>query len=260
MEESKQLVEAGGIQQRIINLLRPASRGLVVADVRVGLGFTSIRLDDGNIGIAWTGESHSGSCTHEAKAGTLAGGSVETLLDMLASLNNPLSRSIGLAAANAIAAGLPRPEATSTDILDLIDIQVSDHVVMVGFFGPLIPTIRATGCQFDIIELKSDKPGTLSPSEGRPALSECSVAIITGTSVVTGTLDGLLSDLGTPRAAVILGPSTFMRPEVFAGTPVTHLSGARIHKTPAVEKIISEGGGAMILRPHMDFETISLKS
>lgn len=259
MEESNERVTNKGIQQKIIDFLRPASRNLSAVDVRVGLGFTSVRLDDGSVGLAWTAESHSGSCTHEARAGTLAGSSAETLLDMLASLHNPLSRSIGLATANAIAAGLLRPETTSIDVLQLVDIQASDHVVMVGFFGSLIPTIRSTGCRFDIIELKGDKPGTLSPDEGRAPLSSCTVAIITGTSVVTGTLDGLLSCLGNPRAAVILGPSTFMRPEVFAGSPVTHLSGARIRNPQAVEKIVSEGGGTMILKRYMDFETVCLK-
>lgn len=259
MEDQKNGCRTGKpIEQKIIEFLKPASRRLVVADVRVGLGFTSVRLDDGNMGLAWTAESDSGGCTHEPKAGRLAGSSAETLLDMLASISNPLSRSIGLAAANAIAAGLPRPETTTVDILDLIDIQASDHVVMVGFFGPLIPKIRSTGCRFDILELKSDKPGTLSPEEGREPLSKCSVAIITGTSIVTGTLDGLLSGLGSPRAAVILGPSTFMRPEVFAGSPVTHLSGARIRDTQAMERIISEGGGTMIMKQHMDFETMCL--
>jgi uncharacterized protein (DUF4213/DUF364 family) len=247
------------IQQKIIEFLKPVSQHLVVADARVGLGYTSVRLDDGNLGLAWTAESNSGSCTHEPKAGTLAGSSAETLLGMLASISNPLSRSIGLAAANAIATGLPRPETTTVDILELIDIQASDHVVMVGFFGPLIPKIRSTGCRFDILELKSDKPGTLSREEGREPLSKCSVAIITGTSTVTGTLDGLLSGLGSPRAAVILGPSTFMRPEVFAGSPVTHLSGVRIRNPLAVERIVSEGGGTMILKQHMGFETICLK-
>lgn len=259
MEHRNESITNKTIQQKIIDFLKPTSRRLVAVDVRVGLGFTSVRLDDGNLGLAWTAESHSGSCTHQPKAGTLAGSSAETLLDMLASLNNPLSRSIGLATANAIAAGLPRLETATVDILQLLNIQASDHVAMVGYFGPLIATLRSTDCRLDIIELKSDKPGTLSPDQGRVPLSVCSVAIITGTSVVTGTMNGLLSSLGKPRAAVILGPSTFMRPEVFAGSPVTHLSGSRIRNAPAVEKIVSEGGGTMILKQHMDFETICLK-
>jgi hypothetical protein len=247
------------IQQKIIDYLKPVSEGLVVADVRVGLGYTSVRLDNGNIGIAWTAQTHSGSCTHEPKAGTLAGRPAGELLEMLASPHNPLSRSLGLATANALAAGLPRTETTAVDVLDLVNIQASDHVVMVGFFGPLVPRLRQTGCRLDILELKSDRPGTMSPEEGRPSLAVCSVAIITGTSIVPGTTDELLSGLGNPRAVIILGPSSFMRPEVFAGTPVTHISGVRIRNAAAVEKIVSEGGGTMILRQHMDFETVCVK-
>jgi uncharacterized protein (DUF4213/DUF364 family) len=247
------------IQQRIIDCVKPISKGVAVVDVRVGLGYSSVRLDNGNIGIAWTAQSHSGSCTHEAKAGTLAGRPAEELIEMLASPQNPLSRSLGLATANALAAGLPRPVTSRTDTLELVSIQASDRVVMVGFFGPLLPSIRKTGCHLDVLELNSDKPGTVSPEQGRPSLVECSVAIITATSIITGTMDGLLSGLGHPRAVIVLGPSTFMRPEAFTGTPVTHLAGARIRDVSATERIISEGGGTMILKQHMDFETICLE-
>lgn len=247
------------IQQQIIDYLKPVSEGLVVTDVRVGLGYTSVRLDNGNIGIAWTAQTQSGSCTYEPKAGTLGGMKAGELLEMLTVFNKPLSRSIGLATANALAAGLPRPEATCTDVLDLVQVQSSDHVVMVGYFGPLVPVIRETGCRMDILELNADKPGTMTPEQGRGSLSSCSVAIITATTIVTGTIDEILSSLRNPRAAVVLGPSTFMRPEVFIDTPVTHLAGARIRDAHAVEKIVSEGGGTMIMKRHMDFETIPIK-
>jgi uncharacterized protein len=244
------------IQQKIIDYLKPFSEGLSVTDVRIGLGYTSVRLDNGNVGIAWTAQTHSGSCTHEAKAGTLAGRPAWELLEMLASERNALARSIGLAAANALAAGLPRPESTKKDVLDIVNIQAADHVVMVGFFGPLVPKLRQIGCRLDIIELKTDIPGTMSPEEGRTSLASCSVAIITATSIITGTLNELLACLGKPRAAIIIGPSSFMCPEVFTGTPVTHIAGARIRNASAVEKIVSEGGGTMILKQYMDFETI----
>ena len=109
-----------------------------------------------------------------------------------------------------------------------------------------------------ILELKTDKPGTLSPEEGEAPLAACSVAIITATSIITGKLDALLASLGKPRAVVILGPSTFMYPRAFAETPVTHLAGTRVRNVQAVEKIVSEGGGTMILKQYLDFETICL--
>jgi uncharacterized protein (DUF4213/DUF364 family) len=246
------------IQEKIIGLTTPVSQGLTAADVRIGLAYTSVRLDNGNIGIAWTGRRHTGDCNHGPKAGTLAGRPAGELLDMLAIADHSLYRTIGLATANALTAGLPRPETVSVDILDLVGIQASDHVVMVGFFGPLFPRLRRIGCRLDVLELDNDKPGTMSPDEGRSSLAACSVAIITATSIITNTIDELLSDLGNIRAAVILGPSSFMRPEVFSGTPVTHIAGVRIHDARTVERIVSEGGGTRILKPHMDFETICL--
>jgi uncharacterized protein (DUF4213/DUF364 family) len=247
------------IQERIIDYLKPVSENLSVADVRIGLAYTSVRLENGNLGLAWTARKRSEGCTHEPKAGTLAGRPAGEMLELLVSANNPLSRSIGLATANALAAGMPRPETTSVDVLDLVDIQASEHVVMVGFFGPLIPRLRRIGCRLDILELKRDRPGTMSPEEGRASLAACNVAILTATSVVTGTTDDLLSGLEQPRAAIILGPSSFMRPEVFSGTPVTHIAGVRVRNAPAVEKIVSEGGGTRILKPHMDFVTLCLE-
>ncbi len=253
------------IQQKIMEFLQPYSKDLRAVDVRIGLGYTSVRLDNGNIGLAWTARKESESCTHVQKAGTLAGRPTVELLallggrrNLLAGGDNPLERSIGLAAANAVAAGLPRPESTKEEVLDIVNVQASDHVVMVGFFGPLMPVLKKTGCKLDILELREDRPGTILPAEGKGPLSACTVAIITGTSIVTGTLDELLAGLGNPRSVIILGPSTFMLPEVFAGTPVTHLAGAWVRNPSAVEKIVSEGGGTMILRQHMDLETICL--
>lgn len=246
------------IPQKIINVMTPVAEGLTVADVRIGLVYTSVRLDNGNTGVAWTGQKNSGGCGQQPKAGTLVGRPAEELLQMLEVADSPLSKTIGLATANALTADIPSPATVTEEILKLIDIQPSEHVAMVGFFGPLVPRLRQTGCRLDIQELKSDKPGTISPDAGRSSLATCDVALITATSIVTDTMDELLADLGNARAAIILGPSTFMHPEVFSGTSVTHIAGARVRDSSAVERIVSEGGGTKILKKHMDFETICL--
>lgn len=244
---------------RIINLLEPVAQGARVADVRIGLGYTSVRLESGHQGLAWTASSSSGSCSHETKAGTLAGRPASELLQLLGGFGSSLSKTLGLATANALAATLARPPAVSTEILELIDVQPEDHVTMVGFFGPLVPRLRTIGCRLDIVELNADKPGTLRPEEGKAPLAACTVAIITATSLITGTMDALLASLGSPRTVVILGPSTFMRPEVFADTPVTHLAGCWVRDAQAVAQIVSEGGGTRILKHHLDFATLPLR-
>ncbi len=244
------------ITRKIIDSMLPHAEGITIADVRIGLIYTSVRLSNGKGGVAWTGRNGSAGCHHIDEAGTFAGRPAGELLRMIDHSSNPVFRTIGLAAANALAAGIPSGEGSREDILDIMDIQSHEHVVMVGFFAPLVPRIRKTGCRFDIIELNRGKPGTISPEEGRPLLGKCDVAILTGTSIVTDTQDQLLSDLGRPRAAVILGPSSFMHTEVYKGSPITHIAGSRVLDTSAVEKIVSEGGGTRALKKHMSFETV----
>jgi len=246
------------IQRKIIDYLKPSSEGLHVADVRIGLGYTCVRLDNGNVGLAWTAHENTGSCTHENRAGTLAGSPASELMEMLASELKALPRTIGLATANALIAGLPRPKTTQREVLDIVDVDAGDRVAMVGFFGPLVPGLRQTKCKLDILELETDRPGTVSPEDGREALASCTVAIITATSIVTGTFDELVSVLGKPRAVIMLGPSAVMCPQIFEGTPVTHIAGARVRNAAAIEKVVSEGGGTMLLKQYMDFETICL--
>jgi hypothetical protein len=229
-----------------------------VAELRIGLRYTSVRLDDGHVGIAWTARTGSECCADAPEAGTLAGRPASELLNMLMSDEQPLYRTIGLATANALAASMPRPETTSTNVLNLIDVQETDHVAMVGFFAPLIERLGRTGCCLDIVELRKDRPDTLSPEEGRSSLAACSVGIVTATSLVTGTMDELISGFGDPRAVVILGPSSFMRPEAFSSTPVTHIAGLWVRDAAAVEKVVSEAGGTGDLKPYTDFETICL--
>ncbi|MEZ4485574.1 MAG: DUF364 domain-containing protein [Syntrophotaleaceae bacterium] len=98
----------------------------------------------------------------------------------------------------------------------------------------------------------------LTPEQGRSVLGQCSVAIITGTSLITGTCDGLLADLGQPREAVLLGPSAPFCAPVFAETPLTRIAGARVVKANGVLQVVSEGGGTPKLKPHVSFETLLL--
>lgn len=244
------------VTQRIINSMLPYAESLTVTDLRIGLIYTSVRLSNGNCGVAWTARGDPSGCIHLSEAGTFTGRPAKALLELIEDKTNPVFRTIGLATANALNAAIPLEDTSREDILDIIDIKSHEHVVMIGFFAPLVPRIRKTGCSLDIVELNSDKPGTVSPEEGRPLLANCDVAILTGTSIVTNTQDELLADLGNPRAAVILGPSSFMYPDVYKDTLITHIAGSRVIDSAAVEKIISEGGGTRTLKKHMSFETV----
>jgi len=82
------------------------------------------------------------------------------------------------------------------------------------------------------------------------------VAIITSTSIINGTCNGLLQALKRNRAAVMLGPSTPMSPEAFAGTRITQLSGSYVLDKARIQTIVSEGGGTRLLKKHLRFSNV----
>jgi len=57
---------------------------------------------------------------------------------------------------------------------------------------PVIARLRTNGCRLDVIELNWHHGETHTPEQGNEALAACSVAILTGTSLINGTCDDLL--------------------------------------------------------------------
>jgi uncharacterized protein len=245
------------VQKRLIDLLSPHAANAVVKDVRLGLGYTAVQLQTAHAGVAWTPEESAATCTHFSEAGKLSGSPAEKLLGMLAHESSGLARAVGLATANAILASMPRPAAISEEVIASLGISKADHVAMVGFFGPIIGGLRNIGCRLDIIEMNSGHgENTLTPQRGKEALASCTVAIITGTTLINDTFDDVIAVLGNPRAAVLLGPSSPLCAEVFRGTKITHVAGSRVLNPDAVLRVVSEGGGTMIMKPFLEFETV----
>lgn len=245
------------VRKQLIDYLLPLAGKEIAADVRIGLGYTVVKLGNGCTGLAWTPDSGSRCCTHLQSAGTLSGSSATDLLMMLADNKSALARSVGLAAANAMLAIPPFPRGSKDEILSLLDITPGDKVAMVGYFAPLVSKLKETGCRLDIIELNPERYETLPPEKSDSALAECTVAIITGTTIITGTCEEVLSRLGQPRAAVLLGPSSPMCAGIFKGSKITHVAGARVRDGETVLRVISEGGGTMLMKPYLEFETLA---
>ncbi len=246
------------VQQRLVELLSASAATCRVQDVRIGLGYTVVQLDSGEAGVACTPRSSQASCTHLQAAGSFAGSRASELLTML-EYEALLARALGLATANALLAKAPASDGTRTEILDLLHITEQDHVVMVGYFAPLLGRLKKSGCRLDIVELNPDRAaGTLPPEEGKQALEVCSVAIITGTSLINATFAGVEAALGFPRAAVLLGPSSPLCPEAFEHTKITHVAGSRVTHPQELLQVVSEGGGTRLMKPYVDFLTISI--
>jgi uncharacterized protein (DUF4213/DUF364 family) len=67
--------------------------------------------------------------------------------------------------------------------------------------------------------------------------------VLSATTLLNHTIDGLLDLCRSAREIALLGPSTPFLPEVFTRHGVTMLSGLQVVDAPHVLRIVSEGGG-----------------
>jgi uncharacterized protein (DUF4213/DUF364 family) len=74
-------------------------------------------------------------------------------------------------------------------------------------------------------------------------LPECQVVLISAATLLNRTVDALLGLAGSAREVAILGPSTPLLPELFAGRGVTLLSGVQVVDPDQALRVVSEGGG-----------------
>ncbi len=220
-----------------------------VADVRIGLGYTGVLLDDGRCGLAYTFRHESGAgCGVIGDAGTLAGRKAADVAVMAKALD-PIAAAVGLATLNAMAG--PK-SCVGGVILGLLAVTPEDEVGMVGNFGPLAGPLRKRAKAVHIFERQAAPANNvLSIDLADELLPQCQVAIITATSLLNRTMDGLLALCGKARDAVILGPSTPFMPEVFAPHGATMLSGVQVTDAALALRIISEGGGTQKLQAAM---------
>jgi uncharacterized protein (DUF4213/DUF364 family) len=255
------MLQKNEIAQRLYDHLLKRDTVRKVEEVRVGLGYVAVALDKKRTGLAAVlRQDLEFHCGLLAKAGTLSGTPASDLLSYLVNGRNPLERALGLATANAIlSAEAPHEEG---DAIDLMNLSSNDHVAMVGLFRPLVTRIEQTGAKLTVLEKQKNRAllhiPVFSFKSRWDIFKSCTVAIITATSMLNNTLEKILNNLENPRWVSILGPSTPVCPNIFAGTPVNHLGGSVVIDRKKVMQIVSEGGGTPAMRPYLRFVNLLL--
>jgi uncharacterized protein (DUF4213/DUF364 family) len=216
-----------------------------VTDVRIGLGYTGVQLDNGRCGLAFTFRQEArGGCCAFREAGTLAG-KLASEVAWCATSPDVITAAVGLATLNALT---DPPLGAGVDALEVLAVEAEDEIGMVGHFTPLVEPLRKRARVLHIFERQPDRAAGLLPEHAAAEiLPRCQVVILTATSLLNRTMDKLLDYCWKAREIVVLGPSTPLLPEVFAPHGVTLLSGVRVTDPARALQIISEGGGTMKL-------------
>jgi uncharacterized protein (DUF4213/DUF364 family) len=162
---------------------------------------------------------------------------------------NPLKKMMGIAVLNALSAACWKsqpPETyrirTGVDALDEMVIPDDGFVVVVGALIPAIKVLKQRGKPFAILELD---PSTLkgdemeffaSFKEASDAVLKAELLIITGTTLINDTLEGLL-EMRKPGAEIIM-----VLPDAFFRRGVTVIGGVVVTDADRVLNVIAEAG------------------
>ncbi len=117
---------------------------------------------------------------------------------------------------------------------------------MVGCFGPLVEPIGWRVRRLFVFERSARLTSDLLPeSQAGELLPQCSVAIITATTLLNGTVDALLVAAANCREVVVLRPSTPLVPEVFIEAPrrISLLAGVLVTDANELLRVVARGGG-----------------
>ena len=229
----------------------------------VGLFFTAVKLSSGIAGACATPietvrETFScpGVTTAAPSPGGMRGCAAFDLAREAFGPNGP-RRALGIAAINGLADTCwhrrPHPGAelrSGVDAFDATVIHPVDKVVVVGAFVPFLRELKRRRQPFLVLEqnpatLKADEMPFFRPAdEADRVIPEADVVLITGTTLVNGTLEDLLA-LAKPGARVtVVGPTVGLLPDAFLCRGADILGSIRITEPDAFLDVLAEGGGA----------------
>lgn len=249
--QSPEISPAKRVAHRIARILQEKAREARVAELRIGLGYTAVLLEDNRTGVAFTFRQEArGGCSVFHGLRPLSGRPASDLLHLLES-TDPIEAAVGLACANALA-NQQNEGFQDGDILDHLDLRSDDHVGMVGHFGPLVNALQQRARSLTVFERIKEPHEYLRPAEeAEVSLPRCQVALITATSIINQTIDLLLDAAKHCREVVVLGASTPMLPEAFSTAKVTLLSGVIVKNPGELLRVVSEGGGMRLFKPYI---------
>lgn len=237
-----------------------ADEPVTVSDLRIGVFYTAAQLSSGHVGVAFTPRNMEETvcCPRTLAAAPAAGqlvGQDAWSLAQDGSSRFALQRAVGIAVLNALSALAmtrhPLPGARilpDMDALGTVEIQPADTVVMVGGFIPFIKKLKDEVAALWIVDKHPDalKPGERKfwrpPEQAEEVLAQANVVIVTGSALVEGDLDPLLSAASGARRLVLAGPTASPWPPTFFARGIHVLGGIRVLDGAKMLQLVSEGG------------------
>ncbi|RJX34911.1 MAG: Fis family transcriptional regulator [Desulfarculus sp.] len=235
--------------------------GLRVQRLVAGLFFTGVKLSSGAAGVCFTPvkdipqavccPSSAGRIFNPASLAGLPAG------ELLAGLDSPepLKRAAAIAGLNALHAMCLERGLTGAWSLRL-DLDAQDAVEMgpqakVAVVGALVPTLRALKARGGPWWVVEQDPRTLKGQELEryvpaadmaSAVGQADLVFITGTTLVTQTLEPILAAARPQAKVVVLGPTSSMSPEPLFARGADVVGGVWVRRPDELLEVLAAGG------------------
>jgi uncharacterized protein (DUF4213/DUF364 family) len=153
--------------------------------------------------------------------------------------------SLGIAAINSLIRVDVQKYADLDGLQMICDLGKGKNVSVVGHF-PFLERVREVAKNLWIIE-KHPRPGDITEEAGKDCLPKSDIVVISGTTLINHTLEGILSLCNPKSVRMMLGPSTPVTPVLF-DYGIDILSGSRVTDKETALKYISEGANFVRLK------------
>lgn len=244
------------IMESILQAAQPYLAGKTVTRTIVGISMIGCQLSDGTVGVSYTlRDSLPNGCSVFPMVQEVEGKPAEEIAKWTAYGKDDVLRGIGAAVLNAASHNLEIPDDDGSTPFGL-SVQKTDIVGMVGYIRPVAAQLQKLAAELRIFDhglyLTGEDEAIYPTEQQGKLLPQCDVVILSGTTAVNGTLDGLLPMCQKAREIVLVGSSTPMFPRGYADTKVTRLAGAwwKADKAEEIFKVISLAGGIRQLSPY----------
>jgi uncharacterized protein (DUF4213/DUF364 family) len=234
---------------------------LAIERAVVGLFFTGVKLSTGHVGACATpikAIPEAVCCPSSLHAwpfpGKMRGRRAAAFLDEVRQQDG-IRRAVGIATMNAMAAFCrdrrPHPAVdleTGIDAFDAADIRPGQLVVVVGAFVTFLRELKKRGQPYLVLE---QDPATLKPdempfyrhaSQAAAVVPQADVILITGTTLLNDTLDGLLSAANPAACKVVVGPTVGLVPDAYLRRGCHILGTIKVTRPDEFLDVLAEGG------------------
>lgn len=255
----------GSLLKKTYDLIRGAlgesAEKIVLERVTVGLFFTGVKLSNGSGGLCATPVKmipEAVCCPSSAHAmpdsGRMRGKGVAHFMEGRFA-GNPLQRTIAIAMLNALSetcrqAGLfgPHEYLVGADPMDDEQIPPGAYTVVIGALLPYLKMLRTQQRRYGILELdprtlkEEEKPHYIEPERADEAIARADYLLITGTTLVNDTLEGILSRRKQGAKVVLVGPTASLFPDALFAHGIHSMGGITVTEPDGLLDVIAEAG------------------